>query len=220
MRRLLPLVLLFCSAAMPTDPLRDRIIADCRTLSPATLAFDRATHSVKAGGPTRSEVSMVERWDGKAWSMVSINGKQPSPADLRQQAKTTAAAPVPGYYRLAPLLALASGHSTDGQGRTIITIPALPANWARGDGTDLSPHLKAEAVIVTTDGQPWVQQLRVTARENFNLGMIRVTSFEQTSDYRRDDSGRPRLAAQSADSRGTFLGIPGGQKSQVTYTYR
>lgn len=203
------------------DTLRDRIIADARSLSPAALAFDRTTLGLQVGGGTRTVINRIERWDGKTWSLISVNGKPPSAALVREQARLTANLPVPGYHRLAFMLAAGTVRSTDEQGRTVLTIARLPANSIVNDGTDISDHLKAQAIIGTANGLPWVQRLTLTANEPFKLGwVLKVLTFEQVNEYQLDSSGKPRLATQANDSAGTMFGIAGGQKSEVTYAYR
>ncbi len=219
---LMPLALLIVAAgsAPVPDPLRDRIIAAAQTQSPASLAFERTTHVVQAGGGTRSETRRIDRWDGRGWSLVSVNGRPPTDADIRTQTKQSNDQPVPGYHRLAALLAGTTERRTDAEGRIIIAVPQLPPGTVVNDGKDISSHLKAEAYIATSNGQPWVQQLRLTARDSFKMGWIKVLTFDQVSVYRLDESGKPRLASQNADSQGTLLGISGGQRSEVTYAYR
>ncbi len=207
-------------AAPVPDPLRDRIIASAQTLSPASLAFERTSHVVEAGGGTRSETRRVDRWDGRGWSLVSVNGKPPTSTDIRTQARQANEQPVPGYHRLAALLSGTTERRVDAEGRTIISVPQLPPGTVMSKGNDISSHLKAEAYVTTSNGQPWVQQLRMTARDSFKMGWIKVLTFDQVSVYRLDQSGKPRLASQSADSQGTLLGISGGQKSEITYAYR
>lgn len=218
----LPVALLLVTGASATapDPVRDRIIADARTQSPAALAFDRTMHVVQIGGGTRTVVNRVDRWDGKSWSLISVDGRAPTAADLKETAKA-AAAPVPGYHRLAALLASASERSTDPQGRTVLIIPQLPPQTIVNNGTDISAHLKAEAIVVQSNGRPWVQRLTLTAREPFKMSwMLKVLTFEQVNDYVLDTSGRPRLASQANASNGTMFGISGGQTSEVTFAYR
>ena len=221
---LAPLAFVLASGAMAgmsADPVRDRIIADAKAQSPATLSFERTNHVIEVGGGTRSEVLRIDRWDGSHWTLVSLNGKAPSSGAIRELAKNSLNRPVPGYHSLAGLLATATESSVDAQGRTVIKIPQLPAKTIVNDGTDISLHLKAEAVIAISNGQPWVQQLRLTAREPFKMSLaLKVLTFDQVSDYRLDAGGKPRLASQSADSQGTWFGISGGQKSETTYAYR
>ena len=62
---------------------------------------------------------------------------------------------------------------------------------------------------------------------NFKLNLlIKVTNFEQISDYRLGPYGRPRLARQTADSKGSkgskgsIFGFGGGETNEVVYAYR
>ena len=218
---LLPAVLLLIAAGVaPADnALRDRVIAGARSQPATALNFERTTHVVEAGGGTRTETKRIDRWDGRGWTLLSINGKQPGPSDLRKQAKLVAREKVPGYHHIAELLSGATESHVDAQGRVMLSVPQLPPGTVTTNGTDISSHLKADCYIATRNGQPWVQQLRLSARESFQMGWIKVLTFDQISDYKLDSAGNPRLASQSADSQGTLLGISGGQKSEITYAY-
>ncbi|GGE04790.1 hypothetical protein GCM10011529_08920 [Polymorphobacter glacialis] len=203
------------------DPVRNRIVADAGAMTPASLAFDRTTKSVRTGGGTTTNTLKVERWDGHKWALVSINGRNPTGGERAEAEKLAAASPVPGYHRLAALLATATESVTDSQGRTVIKIPVLPAGTVRTDSSDISGHLKAEVVLSSRDDKPWAERVKVTAREPFKMNMlIKVLSFEQVSEYKLDADGRPRLDRQIADSAGTMFGFPGGEKSEITYAYR
>ena len=214
------------TAAAPADelrlePLRDAIITDARATNPAAIAFDRTTTAIRRGPGIKDKTVTVERWDGQRWSLVSVNGNPPSAIQLKGFRKATAANPVPGYYRLAALMAAASEISVDGNGQKTLKIPVLPPGTVRTDSADISGHLSGEAVVANNDGKPYVARLKVKAREYFKLNLlIKVTNFEQISDYRLGPDGRPRLASQSADSKGSMFGFIGGETNEVVYAYR
>jgi hypothetical protein len=222
----LPLLAGLLLAAAPRgdlrlEPLREAIITDARAADPAGMAFERTTTAVRRGPGMNEKTVTVERWDGQRWTLLSVNGKQPSAMQQKLFRKATTTNPVPGYHRLAALMAAASDISFDNEGRQVLKIPVLPAGSVRTDSADISGHLSAEAVIATTDGKPWVARLKVRAREDFKLNLlIKVTNFEQTSDYRLGPDGKPRLASQSALSTGNMMGISGGQTDEVVYAYR
>lgn len=223
---LLPVLAGLLVAAAPTEelrlePLRDAIITDARATTPSSIAFDRTTTAIRRGPGIKDKTVTVERWDGKRWSLVSVNGQSPGASQLKDFRKAMAANPVPGYYRLAALMAAASDISTDGDGRKVLKIPVLPPGTVRTDTADISSHLSGEAVLASNDGKPYVARLKVKARENFKLNLlIKVTNFEQISDYRLGPDGRPRLASQTADSKGSMFGFVGGETNEVTYAYR
>lgn len=221
---LLPMALLLLAAApveAPTPPpVCDSIITDARAASPSGMIFERTTTTVKHSPISRETQVTVDRWDGQRWALVSVNGKAPDTGQVRNFRNQTAAQPVPGYYRLADILAAARSVSIDDQGRQIVSIPILPAGSVRTDKADISHHLSGEAVIATSNGRPWVAQLKLRAHENFKLtSLIKVTNFQQTFDYRLGPDGRPRLAAQSALSKGQMFGFTGGETNEVVYAY-
>ena len=215
-------LVLFLAAATPvSEPLRDRIIADARAVPPNRLAFDRATSMERKGGGSTSKVTMVERWDGQRWTLISKNGKSPSASDRRDVEKLASDAPVPGYHRLAGLLAAATEVGTDSEGRMVLRIPVLPPGSVRTDSSDISSHLRAEAIISNRGGRPWVESVHVSQLEPFKMNaLIKVKTFDQVSTYKLDAGGRPRLTSQSADSMGSMFGFSGGQSSETIYTYR
>lgn len=224
--QLLPLLAGLLIAAAPADelrlePLRDAIITDARATNPAHIAFDRTTTAVRRGPGIKDKTVTVERWDGQRWLLISVNGKVPSASQLKDFRKATVANPVPGYFRLAALMAAASEISVDGNGQKILKIPVLPPGTVRTDTGDISSHLAGEAVLANNDGKPYVARLKVKARENFKLNLlIKVTNFEQISDYRLGPDGHPRLASQTADSKGSMFGFVGGETNEVVYAYR
>jgi hypothetical protein len=226
MRLALPLLAMLLLAAAPAEPLRleplrEAIITEARATDPARIAFDRTSIAVRRGPGIKERTETVERWDGAKWTLISVNGKPPTATQLKSFRKATAANPVPGYHRLAALMAAASDVSSDGDGRKVLKIPVLPPGTVRTDTGDISSHLSGEAVIASNDGRPYVARLKVKARENFKLNLlIKVTNFEQISEYRLGPDGRPRLASQSADSKGSMFGFSGGQTDEVTYAYR
>jgi hypothetical protein len=213
--------MLLGGAASVGDPLRDQLISQARAYSPARLAFDRTTAITRASPLGKRTTTFVERWDGRVWSLVSVNGRAPTPNQVHETAKAAEKIPVPGYYRLAELLSAAGDRRTEADGRILLTIPRLPSGTVSTGSDDISAHLTGEATIMLNDGQPWVQSLKVTAREPFKLGMlIKVTRFEQIFQYRLDTNGQPRLASQNADSLGQVFGQTGGESSLAVYAYR
>lgn len=213
-------VLLIAAAPVPTA-VRDRLIADATALPPEQLAFDRTTKSVRTGGGTTTRISLVERWDGKKWTLLSIAGAKPSAAERHDHERLARAAPVPGYHRLALLLAAATTVTTDGQGRQLWHIPMLPSGSVRTDSGDISDHLQADARLARRGDGYIVDQLRITAREPFKMNLlIKVSDFEQVIDYQPGSDGKPRLISQKSESKGTMFGFPGGEKAQVTFAYK
>ena len=200
---------------------REAIVAEAASVRPENLAFDRASNAVRRGGGTTTTTTSVDRWNGRAWTLVSIGGKPPSRDQRKAHARGLGSAPVPGYHRVAPLLAAATSSRLDAEGRTLWLIPTLPAGSIFTDNGDISSHLRGEARIARRGDSIWVDQVQIRERETFKLNiLIKVTSFAQTIDYELDDDNKPRLVAQASESAGTMFGFPGGEKALATFTYR
>ena len=183
--------------------------------------FDRSTKAVRTGGGTTTNTNIVDRWDGQAWTLLSVAGAKPSATDRHDHERQVKAASVPGYHRLAPLLAAAASVSIDPQGRQLWHIPVLPSGSVRTDSGDISDHLQADLRVVRRGDGAFVDQLRITAREPFKMNfLIKVTDFEQLVEYQPGSDGKPRLISQKSESKGTMFGFPGGEKAQVTFVYR
>lgn len=222
MRNFLALLALPMIAATPApNGQRDAIVAEAASVRPDSLAFDRASNAVRRGGGTTTTTTSVDRWNGRTWTLVSIGGKSPTPEQRQAHARAVKAVPVPGYYRVAGLLAAAVGSHSDAEGRTVWQIPALPPGSVFTDSGDISSHLKAEARVARRGDRVWIDQVRITEREAFKMNvLIKVTAFAQTLDYELGNDGKPRQVAQASQSAGTMFGFPGGETALVTFTYR
>jgi hypothetical protein len=218
--RLLPLVLLIAAAPVP-QPLRDRLIAEAAATAPEQLAFDRTTGSVRTGGGTTTRINLVERWDGKKWTLLSIAGAKPTSTQRHDHERAAKVVPVPGYHRLATLLSAATTVETDSQGQAWWHIPRLPAGSVHTDSGDISDHLQADMRLGKRGDGYFVDQMHITAREGFKMNLlIKVTDFDQVLDYQPGSDGKPRLISQKSESKGTMFGFPGGEKALVTFVYR
>ncbi len=229
MRPMLVFPMLMAMAAVPAMAVpaanlnlqRDAIIAEAAAIRPETLAFDRASNAVRRGGGTTTTTTSVDRWTGKGWTLVSVGGKRPTREQRRAYARAADAMPVPGYHRVALLLAAATLSRTDDAGRTIWQIPVLPAGTVVTDSGDISSHLKAEARVARRGDRAWIDQVTLRERTSFKMNMlIRVAAFFQTLSFEIGPDGTPRQLAQASESTGTMFGFSGGETAVVTFTYR
>lgn len=215
------MLLIAAAPASIANDQRDVIIAEAASIRPESLAFDRASNAVRHGGGTTTTTTSVDRWNGKTWTLLSIGGKAPTREQRHAHARAVAAVPVPGYHRVAALLAAATSSRTDGNGQTIWQIPVLPAGTVFTDSGDISSHLKAEARVARRADRVWIDQVQISEREAFKMNvLIKVTGFAQTLDFALGGNGQPRQVAQASESTGTMFGFPGGEKAAVTFTYR
>ena len=210
---------MLCTAATPAEQLRDRVVAEARSLSPAMLNFDRTMTVTQADAKEKASQTRVDRWDGKAWTLLSLDGKPPSADDRTKHAKAAAAGMVPGYYRLTAMLAAASA-SPDARGQTVLRMASLPPKSVITSGKDVTENFTGEA-MVAPGARPFVQQLRLTARAPFRMMLVaKIDSFVTVSDYARGPDGTPRLVRSVADIRGSMMGKDGTQRVETIFTYR
>ena len=215
-------LLLLAAAPVPVPGgQRDAIIVEAAAIRPERLAFDRASNAVRNGGGTTTTTTNVDRWNGRNWILISIGGKPPTREQRQTHARLVRAVPVPGYHRIAPLLAAATSSRVDGNGRMLWQIPVLPDGSVFADNGDISSHLKAEARVARRGDRVWIDRVEISEREAFKMNMlIKVTGFAQTIDFELGSDGTPRQVAQASESTGSMFGFPGGEKALVTFTYR
>ena len=207
-------------AAAPADPLLARLLAGAAAVPPPTLRFDRTiTVAETTGGKTERHVR-VDRWDGRAWSVLSIDGAPPSPRAAAAAVKENAAGGVPGYYRLAAYLAAAPERVSDPAGHVVYRLHGLPPAVMAMKG---APPDKFDAEL-TVDGEaatPFVRRARYFAPAPMRILLVaRLERFEAVADYRLDAAGRPLLTHQTVDLAGVLFGRSGSQHTEYSFTYR
>lgn len=208
-------------AAAPVDPARDVIIKQAAAMSPGQIKFTRTVTLTRRAPTGTSKTVRVDSWDGQRWTLISIDGKPPTAEQKAEAERMAAAGNVPGYHNLGKMLAVATSSRRDADGRLVLVIPRLPAGMVRSGSADISDNLAGEALVATAKGKPFVQQLKVTAREPFSLNMTtKVTGFAQVTSYQLDAKGQPRLVSQHSDSTGSMFGFEGGQTSDTVFSYR
>lgn len=206
----------FSAAPAAADALLDRLRADAAAADPAGIAFESV---VTAVGPRSDEERVtVERWDGREWTLVSLNGKPPSAQEAakfrRQKADERT---VPSYGRLATYLSGPAEKRTDAAGNTLYFIPELPRGsfllWG-----DNSRHFSGEAVVAQSPAGPYVRRFRAWVREPFRMRvLLRVERFDLVNDY-AIENGRPVLVRQQSDSNGSVMGQTGKMRVESQFS--
>jgi hypothetical protein len=210
---------LLTAAAPAPDPLLSRLIADARTVAPATLAFERQSRTIsqEAGGESGTQ-NRIDRWDGRAFTLVSIDGKPPAPKALADFRKATTGRPVPGYHRLAELLAAGAVRQTDAQGRTVYHLAALPKG-SINIGKDVSADITAEFIVDSSGAQPYISRARFALPKPLSFFMVaKLDSLEIINDYKVGSDGRPYLARAVQVMAGAQFGKRGSTRTETSYT--
>jgi hypothetical protein len=216
-------VLAVTAAAAPAPAsLRDQIVADAKAWPASRIAYERTVKASQSDGKETETKVRVDRWDGRAWSLISVDSRPASPGEAADSAKAAAKLPVPGYHRLADYLAAGAQQVTTADGRTLLKIPQLPKGSVVGDTGDLSEHFSGEALVVDASGpRPWVQRLHLVAREPFHIRMVfKVDTFDVTVDYRLGPGGRPEVVRSQNTVNGAMFGRSGTQRTEASFVYR
>lgn len=217
---LVSLSLLVTIAASPApDPLLQQIIAGARAVPPSSLKFERVVRTISQEKDAAAETrTRTDRWDGKAMTPLTIDGKQVTAEQVAETAKGSTGRPVPGYHRVADFLRGGAIRVADPQGRTVYRISGLPKGSVNV-GKDISRDLVAEATVDATGSQPYVSRLRVFLPKPLSFFMVaKLDSFEQINDYRLGNDGRPVQVRSIQAMSGTQFGKTGSTRSEATYT--
>jgi hypothetical protein len=207
------------AAAPAADPLQSKLIADAKLFPPSTLSFTRNVTMTQTGDGKTEKSVRVDRWDGKQWTLVSVDGKPPSADEAAKFRKETAGRPVPGYYRLAGYLNAPASRGTDAQGNTVLKIAKLPSGSVDMAG-DRSDKFGGEAVVATAGPTTYVKQLRVSAREPFRLMVVaKIDRFDIVNDYALGKAGRPVVVRSVQEYAGSRPGESGTVRNEVVYSY-
>ncbi|WP_310497984.1 hypothetical protein [Sandarakinorhabdus sp.] len=212
-------VMLMGAAPQPADPVLQAVIANARVAAPASMSFERSTRaSAQRKGEAAQPTTRTDRWDGKAFTLLSVNGKPPTPKEAEDFKKAASSRPVPGYYRLADILKAGAVRQADAQGRTVYRIAALPKG-SINVGKDVSANVTGEFLVDTSGPRPYVSRARFVLAKPVSFFMVaRIDSLDIVNDYRLGPDGRPHLARVTQAMSGAQFGNEGSTRSETSYT--
>lgn len=206
-------------AAAAPDPLLSRIIADAAAVSPGSITFERQSRTVAVENGGENETSLrVDRWDGRSFTLVSINGKPPAAKDIEAFRKAAAGRPVPGYHRLADLLKAGAVRLPDAQGRIVYRATGLPKGSIT-IGKDVSANIVADFTIDDSGARPVVNKVRMVLAKPVSFFLVaKLDSLEIVNDYKLDGNGRPYLARAVQALSGAQFGKQGTSRTESSFT--
>jgi hypothetical protein len=205
------------------DEVKQRILAQARSIGPDDYAFTRTIRSVPtANGKTETTI-IVDRYDpaksGDArWALLSVDGVAPSADALGKYRKETPNRRVPGYHRLANYFGAPVTTATDSRGRTVFRFASLPKDSVLVFNSDLSRATAAEASVGEAGGVPFVEQVRLTIQPTRIKLIMKLDHYESTSRFRMGPEGKPVLVEQVADVTGSGMGQEGRLHQVITYS--
>lgn len=196
-----------------------RIIADARALPPASIAYERQSRTIlqEKGGESSSS-NRVDRWDGRGFTLVSVDGKPPAAKDVEAFSKATASRPVAGYHRLADLLTTSAVRLSDPQGRIVYRVAGLPKGTMT-IGKDVSANVVGDFFVDNSGAQPYVTRARMVLAKPISFFMVaKLDSLELTNEYKLDAKGRPYLSRVVQTMPGAQFGKQGYTRTETIYT--
>ena len=205
--------------AAPADPLLARLLAGASG-SAANLDFERTSVQAQTSGGKTERRTVVERWDGRAWTVLGIDGRPPTAKAAAQIVKASSAAPVPGYYRLGLLLGSGAVRGQGPRGEVVYRLAELPPGGVAMKGAP-PEKFSAEFLVDDSGTVPIVRHARYYAPAPMRVMMVaKLDRFEATSDFRFGARGRPELVRQNVDLAGTLFGRSGTQHNEISYVHR
>ncbi len=221
-RALLAGLLLLAAAPAHADALPDRIVAEARAVGPDDFAYTRSVRTEQRSGDKVERRATVESYDparpaGQRWTLVSVDGRAPTADELKDYSKGMARATVPSYGRLARYFGNGGQRSANGA-RTVYRATSLPKGALTIGKADLSAGAQAEATVA--DGpRPYVERLDIVSTKPVRMMLVaKVERLDATSRYRLMPDGRPVLAEQVSEMRGSMMGRAGSLRTVATFS--
>lgn len=213
-------LLLALAAAVQADPMLDRIRAD--SAKAPVVGFERTTKAELRADPAKEPALVVDRFTPTSatagtWTVVSVDGRKPTPAELEAHAKGNGNPP--GFHNLHKLLSAEPTRRTEADGKITFFWNSLPKGSVITPGGDISSHISAEAVVENVGGKPAVREVRIYAAKPFRVKIVAsINKFNVVSHYKSGANGSTFLTTQSTDTDVSApMGLGGKRRSAVTF---
>lgn len=210
------------AAPVAASPAIDAIRAEVRGVGPYAFERTRTITDTRGGGTKRVEIDRFDpgKPEGKRWSLISVNGKAPSPEERKVWEEFIEGQPIaPGPWRLDALLAGPNPKATSKGSETVYSWTSLPKGSLPLGKFDLTDKLAAEASVIDQAGGPTIRQVRIRAPKPFRVMMLaKFDTMTVTSDYARDANGRLVLTRQETVQDATIPGRGKGvMRTEMTF---
>ncbi len=222
MRAALTAVLLLAAPA-EADPLQDQVLVGMKATNTADVAFTETTRAAQTGSPAKE---YVNRYDPRAvpgarWTLVSVDGRAPTPKQTANAAKRGAKRRPLAYGDLAKWF----GGPATVVARTPTTVTyrfaRLPTGEIKMGSHDASADTVADAVVNTAGRTPFVERVRLASSTPFRMMLVaKVNSYVLSSTFRPLPDGRVFPGTAQMQMSGSMMGKSGGIESITRYEPR
>jgi hypothetical protein len=208
-------------AVAKADTVLQQLLSESARAS--VVGFERTARAELRADPDKEPAVVVDRFVPRdaasgSWTLVSIDGRKPTPEEINRHRKANAEGPVPGFHRLHKVLGGTPARRAEADGRIVYRWNTLPPGAVVTPGGDISGNLSAEAIVEDVGGKPLISKVRIFAAAPFKIrGIATMNSFDVTSQYRHG-AAFPFLAAQTSatDVKAPF-GLGGKRKSSFSF---
>lgn len=211
---------LSAGAQARADELQNQLLGAARATRADGYAFRRTLTIERTGVPRKIFVEQFDprRAVGARWSLVTVDGRAPTPKELAQSAKARRG-PVPSYLELADWIAAPATRSSGAPGYAVYRYARLPAGVLKINKHDASADTRAEVLVNLGGRAPFVERVRLTSTKGFRMMLVAsVQSMTIDGRYRLLADGQPVPAGTVSDIAGSLMGKAGQLRTTASYS--
>lgn len=222
--RILGLALIALATATPgsaahADALQTRIVATARATPSARHAFRRTLAFERTGAPRKTYVEQFDpsRAPAERWSLISIDGRAPTPKEIATSRKANHG-PVPSYAQLAEWFGSPATRS-ETNGGVLYRFARLPKGVFKIGSHDASADTQVEALVNTAGTVPFVERVRMTSTKRFSVMLVAsLRSIAVDQRYRLLGDGTVVPSDATSALTGAMMGKAGTLQTATSYS--
>lgn len=201
------------------DALQAKIVATARATPTARHAFRRTLAFERTGAPRKTYVEQFDpsRAPAERWSLISIDGRAPTPKEIATSRKANHG-PVPSYAQLAEWFGSPATRSDVGGG-VLYRFARLPKGIFKIGSHDASADTQVEALVNTGGAVPFVERVRMMSNKSFSVMLVaslRSIAVDQRYRLLADGTAVPSEATSALT--GAMMGKAGTMRTDTRYS--
>ncbi|WCM29354.1 hypothetical protein NDN01_10915 [Sphingomonas sp. QA11] len=211
-----------CIAGSPAhaDDLQNQILATAKATRSDVYSFRRTLVVERAGTPRKVYVEQFDprRPEADRWSLISVDGRAPTPKETDQSRKTKRG-PVPSYGELADWIGAPATRGNAPAGYVLFRFAGLPKGSFKIGSHDASPDTQAEALVNTRGKVPFVERVRLNLTKGFRMMMVAsIKSMAVNGRYQQLADGHAVPGDSVSDFAGSMMGKSEQIRTNVSYS--
>ena len=208
------------AAPAQADSLQDQVAAGVRAANTADVGFTQTTRVERTGSAAKTYVTRYDPRGPAAnrWTLLSVDGRTPTPKETAEVLKSAKASPAPSYARLGKWIGAPATRIAQAPGSVTYRFARLPDGVVKMGSHDGSADTAAEVLVNTSGKMPYVERVRFTSAKPFRMMLVaKVDRYVFTSSYALLPDGRPFPNGVDADMTGSLLGKAGTMTTRTRY---